>query len=125
MLCLMPRQVPDLATMLQDIGNPPPRALARALHVTDRTARRWVATNEPPFVVLASVFWLTRWGQSQAHTRAHNDAVLQAQIARSLADENRRLRHELARVVRLGRFDCANDVSTLGQDAGAHLRALP
>ncbi len=124
MLCLMPRQVPDLATMLDDIGNPPPRALARALHVDERTARRWVSTNNPPWPVLLSVFWLTRWGRSEVHTRAHNDAVMLAQQLAGAVDEARRLRVEVARLVRLGRFDCAND-PTLEPAPLRAVRALP
>jgi hypothetical protein len=111
MLALMPRQVPSLATILADLGNPSPVEIARALGVTPRTVERWLHDADAPRPALLALFWLTRWGQSEVDCRAINDAQHQAQRAAVLESEVCRLRAEVSRLVRLGRFDCANDVS--------------
>lgn len=111
MLNLLPRQLPTFPTMLADLGNPPASALARALGVTDRTARRWVADEHAPRPVLLALFWITRWGQSEVACEAHNSAVMHAGMVGCLQREIKALRRELARVVGLGEFGCANSPS--------------
>jgi len=58
MLCKLPKHTPPLGVMLADLGNPHPHELARALHVGERTVRRWLAINQAPRPALLSVFWL-------------------------------------------------------------------
>ncbi len=109
MLTLLPRQVPPLALMLADIGNPSAAQLGRAFGVTPRTAASWCRLDRAPLPVLLALFWLTRWGRSQVDCQAVNAARLQAGLADALAAENRALRAQLARLVNLGHFGCAND----------------
>lgn len=108
MLHRLPRQLPSLSAMLDDLANPPARAVARALGVTERTLRRWRADDQAPRAVMLALYWLTRWGQSEAHTEAHNAAVLHAGYARALRDEVARLSAELARVLALRDCGAAN-----------------
>jgi hypothetical protein len=121
MLSLLPHAVPPLAVLLADMGNPSASAVALALGVTARTVQRWQSADEAPRVALLALFWLTRWGQSAVNCQAVNDARMLAQRADVLHGQNVALRVELARLLRLGRFDCANDVTTL---AGPHLAAV-
>lgn len=96
--------------MLDDLGNPKPAELARALGVTPRTVFRWLAEpDQTPRPVLLSLFWLTRWGMSAIDAEAVNAARLHAAMVAGLRSELDRLRAELARVVAAGDFGCAND----------------
>ncbi len=115
MLSLLPRAVPALSVLLADIGQPTTHQLAQALGVTSRTVQRWQAADEAPRVALLALFWLTRWGQSQVDCQAVNDARLQFSRALILERQNVALRVELARLLRLGRFDSANDPSQLAE----------
>ncbi len=110
MLCRLPRQLPPLSMMLDDIGRPSPAAVARALGVSARSMRRWIAADAAPRSVLAALFWLTRWGVSQIDADAYNAATLHASYARSLKDENASLRADLGRALALA--DGAANVSS-------------
>lgn len=110
MLCRIPRQLPPFILMIEDLGNPKPAELARALGVTKRTVFRWLsAPDDVPRPVLLSLFWLTRWGMSAVDAEAMNSARLHAGMVAGLRLEIDRLRAELARVVAAGDFGCAND----------------
>lgn len=112
MLHLLPRQLPQLADLLADIGNPQARALALALGVSERTAYRWLADpDSAPRMVLAALFWLTSWGRQTVHCAAHNDAVLYASQARALTQELDATRADLARVLALASTGAANDAT--------------
>lgn len=108
MLCQLPTATPDLSTMLADLGQPSSKALARALGVTDRTARRWMATGQAPRPAMLAIFRVTRWGSSQISAHAANGAALAHQLARSLTDENKALRADLARLLALANTGAAN-----------------
>jgi hypothetical protein len=110
MLCRLPRHLPPLSLMLADIGSPSPSAVARALGVSARSVRRWVAVDDAPRPVLAALFWLTRWGVSAVDAEAHNAAVLAASYVRALKDENGALRADLGRALALA--DGAANVSS-------------
>lgn len=113
MLNRLPRQLPALPTMLADLGNPGAAVLARALGVTERTARRWLADGNAPRPALLALFWVTRWGQSEAHSEAHNSAAMHAGMVGCLQREIAALRRELARVLSLGEFGAANSPSAV------------
>ena len=108
MLCHLPTFTADLATMLADLGQPSSATLGRALGVTDRTARRWIATGQAPRAAMLAIFWVTRWGSSQISAHAENGAAIAHQLARALGDENKALRVDLARVLALGDTGASN-----------------
>jgi hypothetical protein len=109
MLNRLPRQVPPLSLMLDDIGGVKPRELAKVMGVSERTARGWITRDEAPMPVLMALFWLTKWGRSSVDAEAHNDAVMHAEMARSLADQVRELTARLHRLGRIADFGSAND----------------
>jgi hypothetical protein len=125
MLSHLPRAVPALSTLLDDLGNPSPVAIGRALDVSARTVQRWQALDEAPRAAALALFYVTRWGHSAVHCQAHNDAVMAQQLAALSERQNVALRVELARVLRLAQFDCANDVSQLAEIYLRAARALP
>ena len=108
MLNRLPRQLPALPDMLADIGHPTPRAIGRALGVTERTARRWMATGQAPRPALLALFWVTSWGMSATDAEAHQAAALHAARADALARETRALQADLARVLALSDTGAAN-----------------
>lgn len=116
MLNRLPRQLPALSVLLDDLGHPPAEALGRALGVTPRTVRRWIADDQAPRPAALALFWVTRWGLAAAHAEAHNAATMHAAHARCLQTEVDRLRAELARVLALADTGAANVAS---------LQALP
>lgn len=108
MLAQLPTQLPPLPAILADLGHPSSQAIGRALGVTERTARRWIATGQAPRAAILALFWVTRWGSSQIDAHAHNGAQLARLQVQALADENAALRAELARVLALGDTGAAN-----------------
>lgn len=125
MLRRLPKAMPPLSQMLDDIGNPDPAALAGSLDVTPSTARRWMRENCAPLPVLLALFWLTKWGTSEVDARAHNDAVAAACRARSLQDEVDALRASLQKVGRIADFGSANDPIPNGASSVASPGSYP
>lgn len=109
MLRRLPQQLPPFAMMLDDIGNPSAGHLAKAMGVSEATARRWIAEDAAPRSVLLALFWVTRWGASAADTNAYNDALHHAQEARILRRQLEDLQGHLAQVGQIADFGSAND----------------
>lgn len=105
----LPKAPPPLSMMLDDIGSPPPEALAGAFGVTIATARRWVREDHAPRPVLFALFWLTRWGTSEVDAKAHNDAVMAGSEAIRLRREVESLRSQLQSLGKISDFGSAND----------------
>lgn len=105
----MPKRIPTFKEMLEDIGNPPPREIAKALKVTERSVRRWLAAKKAPHPAMLAIFWLTRWGMSEIEAAAHNAAIGSAGLARSLQDELDQVKVTLARISKIGDFGSSND----------------
>ncbi len=103
-----PRTLPIWQLILDDLGCPPAYRIARTLGVSERTVYRWNHGGYPPRMALLALFWLTRWGHSEVHTRATNDAILAASYVRSLTDRVRELEAELQHVLTLGDTGAAN-----------------
>lgn len=101
--------LPTLSTMLDDIGRPSPRELARVLDVTERTVRRWLKEDDAPKPVLLAIFWLTSWGQQTVDAETYNLMRLHAGMASALRSEVDALRARLASVGRIADFGAAND----------------
>jgi hypothetical protein len=109
MLHLLPRQLPPLALMLDDIGRPSAAALARTFGVSETTARRWLAGEPAPRLAQAAVFWLTRWGRSEVDAAAVNDARNLAGLVSALETENAALAARCGRLAALSEgFGSAN-----------------
>ena len=109
MLNRLPRHMPSLRTMLEDIGSPTTKELARALRVSETTARRWKREGKAPQVAMLAIFWVTTWGMSAADTEAHNSAVMSAALARARLDRIGELEGRLQRLGRIAEFGSAND----------------
>jgi hypothetical protein len=109
MLELLPKTIPPLPILLDDCGAPSAKKLAKALGVTERTVSRWLARGHAPRAAMLAIFWVTRWGQSNVHCKAHNDAVLYAGYVSCLTAEVAKLRRQLELVGQLGDFGAAND----------------
>lgn len=91
-----PRDLPVWESIRNDLGDPPARQIAKALGVGVSTVHRWNATGSAPRMACLALFWLTRWGRSEVHSRAANDAALMSQLASSLERENAELRMRAA-----------------------------
>ncbi len=113
-LHLLPRpsSLPHLQTLVDDIGSPSSKALAKALGVSERTVRRWMRAGQAPRVVLLALFWVSRWGRSALDVELQHDAMLYRALARSLEKERDDLRHRLQRLGSIGEFGSANDPDT-------------
>lgn len=109
MLNRLPRHMPPLQVMLDDIGNPSVKEIARALKVHESTVRRWLRDDYAPHPVMLSVFWITRWGLSAVDCEAHNAAVMSAGIARSRKEQIESLEVRIRRLGQIATFGSAND----------------
>lgn len=103
-----PTHTPTLGLMLDDLGRPHPKKIAKVLGVHERTVRSWIKADCAPRPVLLSLFWLTRWGFSHVDAELHNTAMVHMGHAKALESEVKALKHELARVLSLATFDTAN-----------------
>jgi len=108
----MPSQVPIWHLMMEDLCQPPPARVAKVLGLSLRTVQRYNSTGEAPRVVCLAVFWLTRWGRSQVHTQAHNDAQMLAGYVGSLQREVEAMRSQVEHLRQIGNFGSANDPAT-------------
>ena len=91
MLNRLPRYVPSFADLLADMGSPgrDHRQVARALGVSERTIRRWIA-GKAPRVARLSLWWLSRQGYNEWDCEMRRRAYLPAALARAVIDEARR-----------------------------------
>lgn len=130
MLYRFPKYIPPFSDLVSDIGNPSPDQVAGALGVSPSTVNEWLSgVAAAPRVAGLSLFWLTRWGQSETECELRNRAELHRMLALSAADECAALRLELARVVSMGDFGCANAptlaATQLGVFSGTRIAAAP
>ena len=113
MLNRFPRGNPALSLILDDLANPHPEAIGKALGVHPRTVQRWLDVDAAPRPALLALWWLTRWGQSTVDSDVRRVADLAVLQASGLAREVAALRHELARVLALADTGAANDCTLL------------
>ncbi len=123
MLAALPRTLPPLSIMLDDLGRPSAAQVGRALGVTARQVQRWQAVDCAPRPAALALFWLTRWGRSEAETSAHNAATLAAARLASLERENQRLRAAVARLAALPSPGASNG-PLFDAEAGPPLRLV-
>ncbi|MCY4756704.1 helix-turn-helix domain-containing protein [Pelomonas aquatica] len=117
-LHFLPRSTPAMAVMLEDLGNPSARAIARAMGVHERTVERWRSLGRAPKPVMLALFFATRWGRSAVNCQAVNDARLYFGYASALRTELDAANAKLARLGQIGEFGSANDPAP-GAPAGA------
>ena len=93
MLNRLPREVPEFAALLSDLGLTAADSarVAKALGVSERTIWRWRRSGAPRIAGLA-LWWLSRWGHSAWDCEMHNRTTLALQQAEALWRELRRLR---------------------------------
>jgi len=104
-----PKSLPIWQTILADLGNPHPAAVAKVLGLGARTVYRYNRDGQAPRHVCLALYWLTRWGRSEVEAAAVNDCRLAVAYANAMEAEVRRLRTELARVLAVGDFGSANE----------------
>jgi hypothetical protein len=105
----MPARLPDLQSILQDLGGPDAEAIAVALRVHPTTVRRWLREGEAPYAIKLALFWMTSWGISTVDSVAHLDAINSLQIARIHESEASQLRKDLLHIATIADFGAAND----------------
>lgn len=103
-----PAQLPPLSLIIDDIGSPGTAQIGRAIGVPATQVAQWIARDAAPRPAMLALYWLTRWGQSAVNVEAFNDARRFAGLADCQRRELQQLRAELARVVNLADFGCAN-----------------
>ena len=109
MLNRLPRHMPPLAIMLDDIGSPTAKEIARAFLVSESTVRVWLKKERAPHPVMLAIFWLTRWGISAVDCEAHNAAIMSAGQARERQERVEILENRIERLGRIAQFGSAND----------------
>jgi hypothetical protein len=109
MLHLLPKKTPPLNMLLENIGNPSAKRIAKALKVSERTVRRWLAAGIAPHTAMLSLFWISRWGWSDVNAEAVWVADLHMGMAKAYKRERDQLREQLSQLGRIGEFGSAND----------------
>lgn len=103
-----PKATPALSMLVQALGSPHPRAIARHLGVHERTVYAWQAQDNAPRAALLALFWETPWGRQWENAISVNDARAQAQLADSRRSTIERLERRVAYLERVGQFGSAN-----------------
>lgn len=104
-----PAGLPVWQSILADLGDPPPAAVAKVLGLGVRTVYRYNKAGSAPRHVCLALFWLTRWGRSAIHCQAVNDCAAATGYASALELEVRTLRTQLAHVLALADTGAANE----------------
>lgn len=110
MLSFLPShaRLPPLSLIVADLAHPSPEQLGRALGVSSRTVRRWIAADQAPRSAMLALFWLTSWGRSELDAHLHAQAVNGASLVQALRRELHRERFRLAKLVQLADFGASN-----------------
>ncbi len=105
----LPQKLPIWHLILDDLGNPPPRRIAKALEISERTIYRYNRAGNAPRAICLALFWLTRWGRAEIDARAVFDAQMAAGFAEALHREVQQLRDENTRLLALSQYGSANE----------------
>jgi hypothetical protein len=103
-----PASLPIWQSILEDLGHPHPRRVARVLGLGIRTVYRYNREQRAPRHVCLALFWLTRWGRSQVYCQAVNDCQLAVGYANAIEAELRQVRTQLAHVLAVSDSGAAN-----------------
>ena len=103
-----PAALPIWQRILEDLGNPHPKEIARVLGLGVRTVYRYNREAQAPRHVCLALFWMTRWGHSQVHCQAVNDCTLAVTYANAIEAELKQARTQLAHVLAISETGAAN-----------------
>lgn len=103
-----PRKLPIWHQILEDLGHPHPRQVAKVLGIGTRTVYRYNRQGHAPRSVCLALFWLTRWGRADVHSLAINDALIAVAYAKALDQEVKKLRTRIEQVLALSETGAAN-----------------
>ena len=103
-----PKNLPDLHTILRDLGNPKARDLAKYLGVHERSIYLWKSKNWAPRHAMWALFWLSSYGQSALYCDLFNGYQMQKSLTDLLREENTTLRELLAKKAPEGAFSIPN-----------------
>lgn len=109
MLFRAPTQTPHILTLLDDLPTRCRLQISRHLGISPTTLAKWIRTGNAPRSAHLALFWETRWGINALECDAHNWRLVHLARIRSLEQENKALRDQLARLVALGHTGAAND----------------
>jgi predicted DNA-binding transcriptional regulator AlpA len=108
MIKKMPRRVPALADMLEDLSATP-ADVAKALRVNQSTVYRWIKQNKAPWPVMLSLYWVTRWGLSELDAELFNRANTYQGYADSLKRALSSVEAQMQHLSQIGHYGSAND----------------
>lgn len=92
-----PRHPPNLHILLNDLGNPNAKVLAKYLGVNERTIYAWKAKGQAPRHAMWALFWLSSYGQSALYCDLFNGYQMQTNLTKLLREENTTLRQIAAK----------------------------
>lgn len=92
-----------------ELGRPPAHQVAKALHVSPATVRRWIRSGRMPRPAHLALYWLTHHGRADIDLDMHNELIFAVGLARALERERDELRSVVKHLVRIGKFGAAND----------------
>lgn len=104
----IPRNLPTWAQMVDSVGSPQPRELARWLGLSERTIWNYHRSGQAPRSVMLALFWLTPWGDSALNTDRENEVKVLQSLSNAQGHEIAVLRLRIARLEQIGDFGCAN-----------------
>jgi hypothetical protein len=105
----IPKHLPTLSQILDDLSRPAPHVWSRVVGVSERTARRWEAADQAPRAVLLALFWVTRWGYSEVISQAMYELDLARGLAAAYRRENAALQARMTHLQAIGNFGASND----------------
>ncbi len=108
-------KVPPLSHILEDLNYPDAAEVAKFLNVHPATVHRWIREDRAPKTARLALYWLTPYARATIYHDEEHRAALHAGLVRALQEELQALKKEMARVLALADFGCANDVTLLVQ----------
>lgn len=106
-------KLPSLAHILEDLNHPDAVKVAKFLDVHPRTVHRWMREGRAPKPVIWALYWLTPQARAEIYHHEEYGSRLNAGLIRALKEQQQALKNEMARVLSLADFGCANDVTLM------------
>lgn len=92
-----------------ELGRPPAYQVAKALHVSPTTVRRWIRSGRIPRPAHLALYWLTHRGRADIELDMHNELIIAWGLARALERERIELEQLVKHLATIGQFGAAND----------------